>query len=137
MTNEKKYFFAVDLGATSGRTIIGDIPYFHGGFVTGSGLGSMYGRGYLYNQYPIEGMTSFTANFSGTGSLRLSVGYAAGNYDKASYDLVSGETVTFEGTKPNFFYLENASGAKILVNADTSGTKSITSTLGTTYASSS
>ena len=121
----------------STRTILDGTPYFHGGFVSGAGLGTLYGRGYLYNQYPIAGMSSFTANFSGTGSLRLSVGYAAGNFDKASYELTSGETITFEGTKPNFFYLENTSGNQILVDTDTSGTKSITTTLKDTYYSSS
>ncbi len=116
---------------------VSDIPYFHGGFVNGDGLGSMYGRGYFYNQYPIDGMSSFTANFSGSGTLRLSVGYAAGNFDKASYTLTSGETVTFTDTKPNFFYLENTSGTQILVDEDTSGAKSITTTTSVTYESSS
>ena len=127
--------------SNSDRKVLNSIPYLHGGLAKStSGVNKIYGQGYLYNQYPIYGIEKITINFSGTGNLRLTFGYALGNYDLYAVESVSnGEEIVFTDLTgyPNFFYLENTSGSKSYATSDNTGAYSVTTTSGvTTYSSS-
>ncbi len=126
--------------SNSERTVINDIPYFHGGcYPSSNKLNKLYGQGFIYNQYPIYGINSFTVNYSGSGHLRITFGYAVGNYDLYAVETVtSGQEIVFDNSTgyPNFFYLENTSGSKSYVTSDNTGAYSVTTTGNvTTYSS--
>lgn len=133
-------FWSSSTACDSERKTISNIPFFYGGLVSStSGVNQMYGQGYLYNQHAIYGIKNVNITFSGTGTLRMIFGYAIGNYNLYKVEsLTSGEDITFDSTTgyPNFFYLENVSGAKSYVTCDTTGEYSVTTTGSvTTYSS--
>jgi cell wall-associated NlpC family hydrolase len=107
--------FAKTTASDANRSVVktplkNDVPFFSGGLVQGSGVfGLLYGKGYLYNQWALNGIQSLTINFSGTGTLRLAYGFAVQNYLYATTNITSGTPITMS-IHPNFFYLENISG---------------------------
>jgi cell wall-associated NlpC family hydrolase len=114
---------ATDANRATVTTPLGNnVKFFYGGLVKATGtFATIYGQGYLYNQWALTGIQSLTITYSGTGTLRLAYGFAVGNYLYHTTEITSGTPISLS-IHPNFFCLENTSGAKPYATSYVDGT---------------